>query len=592
MNYLKMTGYIVRTASDNWTLGYEGENNARTLRVKTTDSLTNFATVNLLIDTLDCGAMTIQTVSNYRILEMVITEEMLGLPGLKTCQLVMKNTAGSVVLKTNQFYMYVKSSNVTDRIYISTEDTIKAALTALINDGVLEDLSIEDGSITTSKIANGAITQAKLDPNISFEADGELDATSTNAIQNKVVAQAIGEVNESLSEVRSGDRVAISWTLDGYLNTSGSTVNISAVTSSQNFRYSITPAQEGDIFFLNVTGGISPRAWCFVDASYNVLSVSDASVVCSDTKVVAPQGTAYAIIQDNTRIKDSYKSCKLIERIQNAEISNDIKTALLACFAHVAWIDEDGRDYYNALSSALYEGSAWHVTYNLFGCTSSNEADYSVTGSSYTSTITVIESGDSIMHASVFMGGVDITESAYSNGVISIASVTGDLVITATTASYPMENGEHLFTSNERKLKVTNGNHFVYEAPNASSSSGPTGGYLLITPVSKNDNSGTSNPGGRVTDPWFTIPAGAHLEFSVKNISVNRYATAKFAVSLRDMSNGLIIGTGDTTALNDITVTYDAESAVTAKYIFMYLTNQYSRFEADIEIIVDGVRYV
>ena len=28
MNYLKMTGYIVRTASDNWTLGYEGENNA------------------------------------------------------------------------------------------------------------------------------------------------------------------------------------------------------------------------------------------------------------------------------------------------------------------------------------------------------------------------------------------------------------------------------------------------------------------------------------------------------------------------------------------------------------------------------------
>lgn len=35
-------------------------------------------------------------------------------------------------------------------------------------------------------------------------------------------------------------------------------------------------------------------------------------------------------------------------------ISDDAKTALLACFQHVAWIDEHGQDYYDALYEALY----------------------------------------------------------------------------------------------------------------------------------------------------------------------------------------------------------------------------------------------
>lgn len=35
-------------------------------------------------------------------------------------------------------------------------------------------------------------------------------------------------------------------------------------------------------------------------------------------------------------------------------ITEDIKVALLACFEKVAWIDEDGQDYYDALYSALY----------------------------------------------------------------------------------------------------------------------------------------------------------------------------------------------------------------------------------------------
>ena len=35
-------------------------------------------------------------------------------------------------------------------------------------------------------------------------------------------------------------------------------------------------------------------------------------------------------------------------------LSEEAKEALLACFAHVAWIDDDGQDYYDALEEALY----------------------------------------------------------------------------------------------------------------------------------------------------------------------------------------------------------------------------------------------
>lgn len=39
-------------------------------------------------------------------------------------------------------------------------------------------------------------------------------------------------------------------------------------------------------------------------------------------------------------------------------LSSEAKGALLNCFAHVAWVDEHGQDYYDALYQALYNGGA------------------------------------------------------------------------------------------------------------------------------------------------------------------------------------------------------------------------------------------
>ena len=72
----------------------------------------------------------------------------------------------------------------------------------------------------------------------------------------------------------------------------------------------------------------------------------------------------------------------------------------------------------------------YSVTNNLTYCANSNSAAQVTEGSAYTATITA-NSGHELKTVTVTMGGTDITSSAVSGGSISIASVTGDIVITA-----------------------------------------------------------------------------------------------------------------------------------------------------------------
>lgn len=110
-------------------------------------------------------------------------------------------------------------------------------------------------------------------------------------------------------------------------------------------------------------------------------------------------------------------------------LSDAAKTALLNCFQNVAWINENGQTYYNALYDALY-GSTYTITNNLTNCTTSNSATTVENGDSYTTTLTA-DTNYTLNTVTVTMGGSDITSSVYTSGTISIPSVTGNIVITA-----------------------------------------------------------------------------------------------------------------------------------------------------------------
>lgn len=87
-----------------------------------------------------------------------------------------------------------------------------------------------------------------------------------------------------------------------------------------------------------------------------------------------------------------------------------------------------GAGYDRVLS---YAGTVYYsVTNSLTNVTTSNAVGALEAGSSYSATLTPA-SGYSIGTVTVVMGGKDITASAYANGVITIAEITGDVVITA-----------------------------------------------------------------------------------------------------------------------------------------------------------------
>lgn len=127
-------------------------------------------------------------------------------------------------------------------------------------------------------------------------------------------------------------------------------------------------------------------------------------------------------------------------------VSNDLKEALLQLASKVAYIDDDGQEYYQDLYDALYD-TTWKVTNTLTHCSSSNSAESVTKNGSYSATITA-SVGYTLTGAtvSITMGGTDITASAYNNGTISIASVTGALVISISAAAKTVSSISAVYT--------------------------------------------------------------------------------------------------------------------------------------------------
>ena len=126
-------------------------------------------------------------------------------------------------------------------------------------------------------------------------------------------------------------------------------------------------------------------------------------------------------------MEETYDSCA-------GGLTDEARQALLALLAKVAYTVDDGQEYLDALEDALYN-IAWPVTNTLTHASTSNAAESTPKGGAYSATITA-GAGYTLTGAtvSITMGGVDITSTAYSSGTISIAAVTGALVITVTAA--------------------------------------------------------------------------------------------------------------------------------------------------------------
>lgn len=111
-----------------------------------------------------------------------------------------------------------------------------------------------------------------------------------------------------------------------------------------------------------------------------------------------------------------------------------------------------GYDRTVSVGATIYRG----ITNTLTHVSTNNNATYIENGQSYTATLTV-DSTYTMDSVVVTMGGTDITASAYnaSTGVITIASVTGDISITA-VASIPSSYTNLVPTSTDASGNIFN----------------------------------------------------------------------------------------------------------------------------------------
>lgn len=118
-----------------------------------------------------------------------------------------------------------------------------------------------------------------------------------------------------------------------------------------------------------------------------------------------------------------------------ATVSDGVVTAVAKGSATITAKTQDGG--YTATYALSVTNVSYTVTNNLSNISTNNSTASVDAGSSYNATLSP-GSGYVLGTVTVTMGGIDITSTSYSDGMISIANVTGDIVITAnaTAVSY------------------------------------------------------------------------------------------------------------------------------------------------------------
>ena len=236
------------------------------------------------------------------------------------------------------------------------------------------------------------------------------------------------------------------------------------------------------------------------------------------------------------------------------DLSQEEKDLILSLFDKAAYLVDASADY-DALKT-LWSTSTNTVTYNLTNCVSSNTETILESGSSY-STVLSVQEGYELKTVTVLMGGVDVTSAVYSNGTITIAEVTGNIVITAiasdTTAQIATEGyvSEHTGVGTapanyKQTAKTYGGITIKYQLDSATTSLQLAGiipyadstiskgvGCLIAydsndTIVNHLDEQSNTSP-----NRWAQLASGTTTEYVSQLYTIESYSQITFSLDIR-----------------------------------------------------------
>ena len=179
---------------------------------------------------------------------------------------------------------------------------------------------------------------------------------------------------------------------------------------------------------------------------YNAVAVQTDTTLSVAGKPADGKATGDAVAELNEDLNALDERVEALEEGESGGLTANVKSALLACFRGVAWVDDDGNTLYTNLVNALDNNDPQYTYYNVGQTLTNVTSSYTSVSIRQGNALTAIlypTSGYEINSVSVSMGGTDITSTAYdsSTNTVSIASVTADVVITATAVASHVQNG-------------------------------------------------------------------------------------------------------------------------------------------------------
>lgn len=145
--------------------------------------------------------------------------------------------------------------------------------------------------------------------------------------------------NGSAFNIPTGTTATVEGTLNGVIGfTTGATI------SGSNVSFTLTESMTAR----------SGKAWCKIKLTLNDEPIQTCAFVLAVDRAGVEADTVIGASGFEQQIVDAVNDWLDDHPPATGGMSEAVKQALLDCFEHVAWIDADGQDYYDALYAALY----------------------------------------------------------------------------------------------------------------------------------------------------------------------------------------------------------------------------------------------
>lgn len=277
-------------------------------------------------------------------------------------------------------------------------------------------------------------------------------------------------------------------------------------------------------------------------------------------------------------------------------LSDDVKQALLQIASKVAYIDDDGQDYYDALELALYP-QATLVSISAEYTQSGTVYDTDTLDSLKTDLVVTAHYDDqttAVVTAYTLSGTL---ADGTSTITVSYNGKTTTFDVTVTACLYPLTNGVYNSSNGEYKFTITNGHHIKVEVLN--NYTGTSAHFVMLNgytgDISISDSASINNKA-----TLFTIPANKIVTLKMENVvnSANGGAYLCMTIALLRNANTTtsFLATSEDAHTTDQTVTKtpEADSPVGA-FGFGINGQKYAQgayFECDIVVTVDDDVYI